>query len=232
MGTFFDIQIVSDCSKSIDSNIWLNAQAKLNALESELSLYQRQSVLSRLRDHGRAGPISDDLVFLLKKSEEIRILTNGQFDIGYAVEASKRKIPKIIMINGERFVEGTPINMDGIAKGYAVDVIAKFLQTKGYDRYLVNFSGNMRWNGRRKDGQYWKISTWDANTQSLNFLPESAAGAVATSGNEHRPGHIIDPKTGNAVLAGKSVTIVGTSAMICDALSTAKFVGKYQGFAK
>ena len=47
------------------------------------------------------------------------------------------------------------------------------------------------------------------------------AGGVATSGTAHRGAHVVDPTTGRAATALRSVTVVGPSLLWADVYATA-----------
>jgi thiamine biosynthesis lipoprotein len=117
------------------------------------------------------------------------------------------------------------ITFDGIAKGYAVDRVAELLEMRGYHNYLVNFSGNMRWRGQSIDKKPWNIAVWDPAQKKITPIPSREQGAIATSGNEHQSGHLIDPRTTKPITSGpQSVSAIGPSAAICDVLSTTFFI--------
>lgn len=124
------------------------------------------------------------------------------------------------------------LDLSSVAKGYAVDQLARFLDTRGIDHYLVEVGGELRGAGLKPDGQPWWVA--------LETLPDSDGAdpvaialhglAIATSGDyrryyQHegrRASHTLDPRSGHPVSNGlASVTVIHPQCMAADALSTA-----------
>ena len=127
-------------------------------------------------------------------------------------------------------VKGMHIGFGAIGKGYAADRVRRLMQQKGVPGGVINASGDLSAWGLRPDGQRWKAGI--ANPQNpdepILWLP-ILEGAVATSGNYEqyfewkgeRYSHNIDPKSGLPVKGVQSVSVIGPSAELCDALATA-----------
>ncbi len=127
------------------------------------------------------------------------------------------------------------LDLSGIAKGYAVDRVAKFLDDNGIVNYLVEVGGEVRTRGRKNDDALWKVAIEKpvvGKRQGLRIL-HLQDQAIATSGNYRnffsedgqRYSHSIDPRTGYPVQNGvASVTVVAGSAVTADALSTALMI--------
>jgi FAD:protein FMN transferase len=125
---------------------------------------------------------------------------------------------------------GMRIGFGAIGKGYAADRVKALLQQKGVESAVVNASGDLTAWGTRADGRPWKtgIAHPDDLSKILLWLPVDDL-SVATSGNYIqyfdlngvRYSHNIDPKSGYPVTGIKSVTIIGPSAELSDALATA-----------
>jgi thiamine biosynthesis lipoprotein len=127
--------------------------------------------------------------------------------------------------------EGMRVTLDGIAPGYIVDRVSDVLAAHGVESHMVNASGDIRVRGNRADGRRWRIAVEDPRKQG-NYpdVIELGAGAVSTSGSyeiyydrEKIHHHIIDPATGSSP-ANASVSVIASSSMQADALSTAAFV--------
>jgi thiamine biosynthesis lipoprotein len=127
---------------------------------------------------------------------------------------------------------GMGLTLDGIAKGYVVDVMAKCLQADGIRDYLINGGGDIRAGGKREDGEAWRVAVQsplkDGTYPDVLTVP---AGAVATSGSyeiyfdgERTCHHIVSSMTGMSPRPWQSVTVVAPTAVAADALATAVFV--------
>ncbi len=123
------------------------------------------------------------------------------------------------------------LDLSGVAKGFAVDQIAGLLETKGLNNYLVEVGGELRAKGRAEEDRAWRVGIEKPTLAGGQFqrILELDGDALATSGNYRiffeadgkRYAHIIDPRTGRPLdhnLA--SATVVATSTMEADALST------------
>ena len=130
---------------------------------------------------------------------------------------------------------GTEISFGAVAKGYASDTAVETLRSKGIKSAIVSLGGNVQTLGETKpDGSSWNVAVQDPNDPSgyLGLL-EAGETAIITSGSYERYfekdgvryHHILDPKTGKPADSGLvSVTIVCSSGLTADALSTAMFV--------
>lgn len=125
---------------------------------------------------------------------------------------------------------GQSVDLGAIAKGYAADEVRRILQEGGITSALINLGGTVCVIGetRRVGIQHPDRLTGIAMGRIL--LQNACA---VTSGDYERfyevggtrYHHILDPRTGYPARAGlRSVTLVGTSALALDALSTAVFV--------
>lgn len=130
------------------------------------------------------------------------------------------------------------IDLGGIAKGHAVDNAIVILQGMGIEHALVTAGGDTRLLGDRR-GKPWMVGIRDprdADKQTV-ILP-LVDMALSTSGDYERYfeqdglryHHILSPKSGSSSYEVQSVSIIGPSSTLNDALSTAVFVlGVQQG---
>lgn len=128
---------------------------------------------------------------------------------------------------------GMEVDLGSVAKGYAGDVLAALLQENGVSSALLDLGGNIQAVGARPDGSPWRIGVRDpAGDGSLGVVAVENQAVVTSGGYERyfekggtRYWHILDPETGAPARSGlASVTVVGDSGLLCDALSTALFV--------
>ena len=136
--------------------------------------------------------------------------------------------------NQVRIPEEFQIDFGSLAKGYTSDQLIALFRNHQAESAIVNLGGNVQALGRKPDGSLWNVGIVNP------LVPEENLGvvrienqAVITSGNyeryfigddDHIYWHIIDPKDGYPADNGLiSVTIIGESGLLCDALSTALF---------
>lgn len=129
----------------------------------------------------------------------------------------------------------TEIDLGAVAKGYTGDEILEIMRSHDVKSALVNLGGNVQTLGKKPDGSEWKVAVRDPfHPETDMCVLEVDDCAVITSGNYERffigdDGkrycHIIDPADGCPADNGfVSVTVIGESGIVCDALSTAVFV--------
>ena len=120
------------------------------------------------------------------------------------------------------------IDLGGIAKGYIVDEIVKFLQKEGIKKGIVNAGGDLKVFGEKN----YRIAIRNPFKKKKNFKVITVKNkAVCTSGLYERPGHIRNPRTDKPISNSlRSVTIIAPDAITADALATGVMVmGKEKG---
>ena len=127
------------------------------------------------------------------------------------------------------------LDVGGLAKGYAVEQIALYMEKQGIDGYVLNVGGNVRTIGTRPEGEKWTVGIENpglpnSEEEFIAYLKLSRE-SVVTSGAYQRYyivdgkayHHIIDPDT---LMPGEeflSVSIICQDSGLGDALSTALF---------
>ena len=127
------------------------------------------------------------------------------------------------------------IDLGAVAKGYTSDRIISLFKESGITSAVISLGGNVHTLGSKPDGSPWKVALTNPKLPQtyIGYL-EITDKAVITSGNYERyfmgeDGtrycHIISPFDGYPINNGiASVTVIGSSGVLCDALSTALFV--------
>jgi thiamine biosynthesis lipoprotein len=128
-------------------------------------------------------------------------------------------------------VAGMLLDLGGIAKGYAVEEMLAVLRRYGITRALVQASGDIAVADAPPDKAGWKIGLAplrdpDADPERYLLLKHAA---VSTAGDARqyveiggkRYSHIIDPRTGRALVGRSSVSVVAPDGTTTDGLDTA-----------
>lgn len=133
---------------------------------------------------------------------------------------------------------GMEIDLGSVAKGYTGDELSRLLKGSGVTSAMLDLGGNIQAVGAKPDGSPWRVGIRDPEGDGNVGVVEVTDKAVVTSGGYERYfeedgvryWHILDPKTGRPARSGlASVTVVGESGVLCDALSTALFVTGLDG---
>ena len=126
------------------------------------------------------------------------------------------------------------LDVGAVAKGYAVEMVARSLEERGISGYVINVGGNVRTIGTKPNGEMWLAGIENPDTKSdspyLVYL-QLAGESVVTSGSYQRYytvgnrnyHHIIDPKTQMPAEGYLSVSVICKNSAAGDALSTALF---------
>ncbi|MBX3433394.1 MAG: FAD:protein FMN transferase [Pirellulales bacterium] len=132
-------------------------------------------------------------------------------------------------------IPGVEIDLSSIAKGYGVDAVAGRLGELGFEHVMVEIGGEVRAAGERPSGGPWRIGVEspEVDRRALAETVPMYDVAMATSGDYRnyrqadgkQVAHIIDPRTGEALLyRGISVTVLAPTCMEADGLATALVV--------
>nr|WP_272876874.1 FAD:protein FMN transferase [Neoroseomonas terrae] len=123
------------------------------------------------------------------------------------------------------------LDLSGIAKGYAVDLVAEGLEAVGVASYLVEIGGELGGRGVKPDGSPWWVALERPGQQgSPGYVVALHDLGVATSGDYRRRfehggtiyGHTIHPRSGRPTPPDiAAVTVLHRRCMQADALATA-----------
>ena len=246
---------------------------RLAGIDAKMSTYKEDSDVSRISrapaDHWE--PVAGETMTVLSTAQKISRDSAGAFDItvgklvnlwGFgptlnldAIPAAE-KIEHLLSAVGYEKIElrltppavrkvadDVTIDLSAIAKGYAVDAVAKLLLDAGIANFLVEIGGEIITHGYKSQHKPWVIGIESpvAGQRSVRKRLYLQDVAMATSGDYRnyferdgvRYSHTIDPLTGYPIkhrLA--SVTVIEHSCMRADALATAIMVmGPDKGLA-
>jgi len=223
-----------------------------------MSTYIPNSIISEVNNN-RITKIDTHFKTVFETSKRVFDETSGRFDptIGAVVNAwdfgPEGKIEQLDSIKIKNLmqsvglnkvsVEGfqikkpsaTKIDFNAIAKGYGVDQIGYFLESKNVSNFLVEIGGEIVCKGiNSSKGAPWKIGIQNPNIESdIPYLNSVVLNnkAMATSGtyrkykideNGRRYTHIIDAKTGYPSRSNiLSISVIAENCMTADAYATA-----------
>jgi len=267
------------------NNYQISIDSVLVAFSQSLSTYipdSEISVFNKMENTDSSIVFQNEFFYpVLKSSKEIFEISEGAFDPtlapvirvwGFGEMAEPEKIPSdkidslLNFVGFDKYIvfdktslkktkKYIQLNFNAIAQGYAVDVVALFLENKNIKNYMVEIGGEVRANGKNTSGEGWKIGIdkpieeGQDSTQNDQNNPKRQLQAivtlnnksVVTSGNYRkfyiRNGkkypHTIDPKTGYPVTHTLlSATVLADNAMRADGLGTTCMVlGKDKALA-
>ena len=234
----------------------------LSDFNHSLSLWDSTSIICQVNRNVANVKLDDFFITCFKKSQETSIATKGAFDAtvqplvslwGFGLskkgKVTQQMVDSILKFVGYKKVElkdGKIIKKDprlkldfnGIAQGYSVDVVSKFLASKGIDIYLVEVGGEVYGKNKKPNGKNWAVGIEkpidNAETENpLKAIVKIENKGMTTAGNYRKfyiengikYAHTINPKTGypaqNTLL---SVTVLAEDAFTADAYDTGLMV--------
>ncbi|MCI6838983.1 MAG: FAD:protein FMN transferase [Prevotella sp.] len=186
--------------------------AELNKVDSSLSMFNKQSVITKVNDN---QDIEVDQMFgdVFTLARTVSADTDGAFDItvaplvnawGFGFKSgnmpSRHTIDSLrtfvgykrVEMHDSRIVKADPrvmLDCSAIAKGYGCDVVAELLRRKGIDNFMVEIGGEVVTSGISEKRVPWKIGVTKPSDDSLSVNNELQTvlnitdKAMATSGN-------------------------------------------------
>ena len=270
MGTTYNVKFVA--VEGVDKKL-LKQQIEqmLIDINQLMSTYIPDSELSRFNQWQSVEPfeMSSETLAVLNEAKRLGAMSDGLLDVtvgplvnlwGFGPQSRPEKIPtdEIIqstkakigldnLILGKTWARKTQpslyVDLSPIAKGYAVDQLARLLLSQNITIFLVEIGGEMRVAGKKPNAKDWIIAIEKPETsqRAVQKLMSVGNNAVATSGDYRnyyeqdgvRYSHLIDPTTGYPITHNLvSVTVIHPSSMTADGLATALSVmGKDKALA-
>ena len=250
-----------------DSDLTQSIKAELLKVDASLSPFNKESVITAVNEN-KDVQLDDMFKEVFNLAMDISKDTDGAFDITVAPlvnawgfgfkngsQPSSHQVDsllqlvgyeKVSMVNGKVTKQDPRIMLDcsAIAKGYGTDRVARLLQSRGIQNYMVEIGGEVVTSGVNPDRVPWKIGVTKPTDDSLNIGHELQTvlnvtdKAMATSGNYRnyyfkggkKFAHTVDPKTGYPVQHSiLSATVLSKSCAVADAYATSFMV---MGFDK
>jgi thiamine biosynthesis lipoprotein len=265
MGTSFSIKASRIPERVSIDNLQELILVRLQAINQRMSTYLKDSELSLLNTLPSTEPqiVSTELYTVLDAAQNISQLSAGAFDVtvgplvnlwGFGPDIMLYQAPKPeaitqllaqigyvkLQLNKKdltvtKTLASLSIDLSALAKGYAVDEVARVLEEQGIKDYLVEIGGEIRLKGNNLQGKKWRIAIEKPiiNKRELEKVLAITGIAMATSGDYRnffeqdgqRFSHTIDPRIGYPITHKlASVTVLAESCMLADAWATALMV--------
>lgn len=254
LGTTFRIVAKTELSQS---EIYAEAMVIDTLAKSSMSIFNPNSLISKI-NAGQCDTLDIHLTRNIAVAARMYRLSEGYYDItvkpltdAYGF-AKKQKIehPNVdsllqfvgfekFSVVGSRIVKSDnrlQLDLNSLAKGYTVDLLADRLEGLGCCDYIVEVGGEIRTSGLSPRGGVWRVGVdtpFEGNQspgQYQQTVIELSDKALATSGNYRRyytdsKGnkivHTINPRSGKGVVSTLlSATVVAPRCVEADAMAT------------
>ena len=256
-GTTFSIQVYSineiDFEKGIDS--------VLSKVNNSVSTYIPESDISKINSGNTTIIVDDIFIDNFNISAEVYEITGGFFDptigvlrnaYGFGDTNSIQEIDSLALDSMMKFVGFNKVKLtsenkieklypeiyidfNAVAKGYGIDLIGSYLDSKGVGNYLIELGGEILAKGKNVEkNKSWLVGIENVNLNDKSFSSIIALEniAMATSGNYRKfridslTGkkyvHTLNPITGSAAKSDiTSATVLAPTCALADAYATA-----------
>ena len=253
LGTFVQVKCNTTLPTETISNIIqeVDKESKMS-----MSIFSTTSLLSRINSN-ETDSLDGHIERNIELARRFSVLSDGAYDItikpltdalGFGRDEAENmvNVDSILEFVGYdllsvedgrlRKADGrVEIDLNSIAKGYTVDLVAERLEELNIADYMVNIGGEIRCRGYNTKDERWSIAIetpYDGNMAMDSFekIVRIADRAVATSGNYRRyyltesgekVAHTIDPKTGSSAVSKLlSATVIAPTCAEADAAAT------------
>jgi thiamine biosynthesis lipoprotein len=197
MGTTWTVKVVDVGPQISSGQLQIEIQAILDGVNARMSTYQPDSELSRFNrsEPGEWFQVSHDTWFVVKRALEISQLSAGSFDVtvgplvnlwGFGPDGRAAKVPTAEQVSGTLALVGYQqlkvsakapyalkklaavyVDLSAIAKGFAVDQVADYLEQVQIENYMVEVGGEVRVRGSLPSNHRW----WTAEPFSAPCCP-------------------------------------------------------------
>ncbi len=242
---------------TLDTEVIFEKMQQMNLeANASMSIFNPVSLLSRINRNE-----TDSVDCHITRNIEIATKVNAlspRYDItvkplvdayGFAAK-NREKSPNIdsllcfvgfekFRLEGNRIVKQdsrVQLDLNSVAKGYTVDLIAEWLEEQGCANYIVEVGGEIRSKGVNKRGVAWRVGVdtpFDNNNEPGKYqqrIVSISGRSLATSGNYRRfyyndkgerISHTINPQTGHSQTTSLlSATVIASRCALADALAT------------
>lgn len=253
MGTLYSIRYYPEMQTPDEQEVVTGLNKLFEQLTSEMSTYFPESQVSRFnqsREINKPFVLNDEVIYVVKAAQEISRQSGGGLDItvgplvnlwGFGTSAHRQKLPAAqevqqvlravgmdkLQVVDQGLIKKVPeleIDLSGIAKGYGVDAVGRYLESLGVKNYLVEIGGEVRARGNA-DNRAWRVGIQMPNDDfsvQVQKVLELHDMSLATSGDYHnyydidgvRYAHIINPQTGMPL----RTTITSITVMLPDCM--------------
>ncbi|MBK1683249.1 FAD:protein FMN transferase [Rhodoferax fermentans] len=253
-GTTVSIALWHDDATQAQAAI-TEALAQVSQVDALMSLHQEHSQVYQLNLLGRIEKPDPHLVKVLTYARQLSEQTAGAFDITvqplwrvFTQAQARGELPRPEAIASAKALvnwqglsaggqqvslaqPGMGITLNGLAQGYAADLVLASLHAHGISHALVD-TGEFGALGHKTTGLPWVLGI--KNPRHTDALAAKAAldgRQLATSGDyetffspDYIHHHIFDPATGDSPTTLASATVLAPTGLMADGLSTAFMV--------
>jgi thiamine biosynthesis lipoprotein len=273
MGTTYTVKVAAPPASVDAARLRATIDESLAHTDRSMSGYRADSEVTRFNASTSTQwhDVSAELASVVQTALEISEKSGGAFDItiaplvaawGFGPGGRPQELPSAeqiaqtgasvgfskLHVRSEppalrKDVAGLSIDLNGIAPGVAVDLLADRLLALRVENFMIDIGGEIRAHGHNSRGEQWHIAIeHPVDTQRTPFAGVRLDGASVSTSGEYRDyyeragrrySHTIDPRTGRPLdRAPGSVVVIASSTALADGWATAlNVLGPRDGLA-
>lgn len=246
MGTFWKVTFFESVAQVKHDQLYTKIRTLIDDFEGKYSRFKSDSLVAQLSRTVGVVEVPHDLVAMMRIYERLYDLSDGMFtplvgalleDLGY--DSSYSGVPKeivrdiptlheaLLVVDDTHLEIKIPMMLDlgAVGKGYFVDVLFSFLKAEGFEHFLVDGSGDVRYASPDRS-----ITVGLEHPKDLSLVIgtyEMYEGAMCSSATNRRRwstySHYLNPVTKTSPEEVLATWVVTKEAAIADALSTVLF---------
>ncbi len=207
-------------------------QQEIRRIENLISRYVQDSPVHLINQakEKNISNIDPELFDLLNRCKRYQELTLQYFDIAVNTSSNtsnnddQTSIKQYFIIDEKnhslKFLQSPDIDLGGIGKGYALEKIKPILSKYKIENILISFGeSSILATGHHPYGDCWKIGV--SHPEKKESIHQWSLRDQCLSTSTSSGGHIINPKTGEAVKLKRLVSVMSANAEEAEAISTA-----------
>lgn len=254
LGTFYQITVKGTLSEAFPARL----DSLFGAINRSMSIFDKESLLSRI-NRGETDIADECITYCINLAHGVSKISDGAYDItvkplveafGFAGKRANFEVNvdsllqfvgyEKLSVKDGRIVKADPrvqIDLNSIAKGATVDMVARLVESEAVGDYLVDIGGEIYCRGTNAYGKPWGVGVETPFEGNFSLTGEHVTKVLrvsnvgmATSGNYrnfrtdslgNKYTHIIDPRTGTATTSNLlSATVLAESCALADAYAT------------
>lgn len=233
--------IIPHVKEDIASVVFSDIEKEIKRIESKVNIFDFHSELSLINQFAKEQDVAvdEEMFFILSECIELNKKTFGNFDVSIGNflkdnEATDKE--RIIQLDSKnckvRFSGEFSINLGGYAKGYALEKAKEILEKSETSSAIVSLGNSSIYcKGLHPVGKPWKIGIPHVkNHREVVSEIELSDSSCGTSGFHLSKGkpifHHICPASGQRVEKMETISVIHTSPITSEILSTALFVAQ------
>jgi len=243
MGTRFECVLAGfDCALNPSARAAVAEEIERLVLDwhDALSIFDPSSTVSRINASQQPVRVNRELLELLERCVAHSEATGGAFDITLGAVMAARGFRSARPASASSGTEAlaldretctarltrpdVALDLGAIAKGFVLDQAADELKDLGVTSALLHGgTSSVTAVGTTPDGAPWRVRIADdtADAPTVELIDQSLSVSSPSGRTVEGRGHILDPRSGCSATGVEHACVIGPSAEVCEAWSTA-----------